>query len=174
MVRERQALTNIYRLRKGNIILTSYMEIILGRVRDLRANSSKFCGSSKETGEGVYVGWALKWSVLIGVRSVILSTYEEKKVSKLSTIFESPASMFPDINDWQQRWPNLRVEMYARPSRHPIMFDGWVRPSSDLNQNMDELTIKISRDVRYRRKESKRIFTKFYVLQFKIFTQGSD
>ena len=93
---------------------------------------------------------------------------------EIEHFFKSPAGMFPDVNDWQQSITNLRVEVYTRSLRQPIMFDGRVRPSGDLTYDMNDLTVEITRNVWYRSKKSKCVFSKFYVLQFKIFSKGSN
>ena len=78
-----------------------YTEINLGLVCDLCTNSSNWDWSLKEAEEGTYVGGTRKWLISEGVRSLMLSMYDEKYSLKLKHLLVSPTSIFPYSDNWK-------------------------------------------------------------------------
>ena len=76
--------------------------------------------------------WIFKMISVQGHEIPCFVDIRREKSFKVEHFFISPFSVFPNINDRQQCWMNLRVEVYTRPSRQLIVFDGKVRPSGNF------------------------------------------
>ena len=99
-----------------------YTEINLGLVCDLCTNSSNWDWSLKEAEEGTYVGEARKWLMSEGVRSLMLSMYDEKYSSNLNTsLYAHPAYLVSSMTEskFRQIWDK---EVWIPTHRHaPIV-----------------------------------------------------